>query len=252
MVRLSITVIIGRIVTTLYASSVIYFVFSSSLSLLSPHLLVFITTNILLFLPWIFSYIKLTTSVPSLLPKPFIVPPNMKVYPHDVDSNPHTSAMVCGKCLSMRPPRYHHCSVIDECVEEYDHFCEVLGVLVAKHNRRFFIIFLFWSFLILIFNFIFLALAEKRTFVEAFIWYISVYIGLGFVLTVGFLNFLHVTFVLNDVTSVEAHSFPCIFNRAAAPWFVSKKHSWRRVMGGSWVWWLPCTITNEFNDKIIV
>ena len=48
----------------------------------------------------------------------------------------------CKKCLSMRPPRAHHCSICGRCVLRMDHHCPWVGNCVGLHNHKYFLMFL--------------------------------------------------------------------------------------------------------------
>lgn len=49
----------------------------------------------------------------------------------------------CKKCVSMRPPRAHHCSICGRCVLRMDHHCPWVGNCVGLHNHKYFLMFLF-------------------------------------------------------------------------------------------------------------
>ena len=51
----------------------------------------------------------------------------------------------CDKCLVVRPPRVHHCSVCKGCVMRMDHHCPWINNCVGQFNQKFFILFCFYS-----------------------------------------------------------------------------------------------------------
>lgn len=53
----------------------------------------------------------------------------------------------CDKCLVVRPPKVHHCSVCRGCVMRMDHHCPWINNCVGQFNQKFFILFCLYCFL---------------------------------------------------------------------------------------------------------
>lgn len=49
----------------------------------------------------------------------------------------------CKKCNAIKPPRAHHCSVLNRCVYEMDHFCPWMFNTIGKNNYKYFVLFLY-------------------------------------------------------------------------------------------------------------
>jgi hypothetical protein len=52
----------------------------------------------------------------------------------------------CKKCNAVKPPRAHHCSVINRCVYEMDHFCPWMFNTIGRNNYKYFVLFLYHMF----------------------------------------------------------------------------------------------------------
>lgn len=54
----------------------------------------------------------------------------------------------CRKCgNNYKPPRAHHDSVTGRCISKFDHFCPWVGNAVGALNHKFFVLFIFYTFL---------------------------------------------------------------------------------------------------------
>ncbi|CAO2834868.1 unnamed protein product [Amaranthus hypochondriacus] len=59
----------------------------------------------------------------------------------------HSKVRVCRKCQQWKPPRCHHCSVCGRCVLKMDHHCVWVVNCVGALNYKYFLLFLFYTFL---------------------------------------------------------------------------------------------------------
>lgn len=53
----------------------------------------------------------------------------------------------CNRCQSHKPPRCHHCSICQRCVLKMDHHCIWVVNCVGARNYKFFLLFMFYTFL---------------------------------------------------------------------------------------------------------
>lgn len=63
-----------------------------------------------------------------------------------IDSS-HSKVRFCRKCNQLKPPRCHHCSVCGRCVLKMDHHCVWVVNCVGALNYKYFLLFLFYTFL---------------------------------------------------------------------------------------------------------
>lgn len=54
-------------------------------------------------------------------------------------------------CHFYQPPRAHHCSVNDNCIEKFDHHCPWVGTTIGRRNYRWFLLFIFSASLLCIY-----------------------------------------------------------------------------------------------------
>lgn len=61
----------------------------------------------------------------------------------------HACSVVCDKCQCVKPYRAHHCSRCGHCHARMDHHCDALGICIALRNLKIFLLFLFYSIIML-------------------------------------------------------------------------------------------------------
>lgn len=149
----------------------------------------------------------------------------------DVQVNGHSVTVRYNEtCNFYQPPRAHHCSVNDNCIEKFDHHCPWVGTTIGLRNYRFFLSFIFTASLLCIYIIATGVLALKLAHddlegedpnvidaieeVPAAI-AISAYCVLGF-LFVGGLSFFHIYLVSTNQTTYE--NFRYSYNRNQNPY----------------------------------
>ncbi|KAL3616549.1 putative protein S-acyltransferase 14 [Castilleja foliolosa] len=65
-------------------------------------------------------------------------------YPPDSENG---RVRYCRKCNQLKPPRCHHCSVCGRCILKMDHHCVWVVNCVGALNYKYFLLFLFYTFL---------------------------------------------------------------------------------------------------------
>lgn len=81
----------------------------------------------------VFHYFKVAFTSPGLAPQETNV--------EDLKSGKYT---LCKKCIRIKPPRSHHCSICKRCVLKMDHHCPWINNCVGHFNHRYFISFCFF------------------------------------------------------------------------------------------------------------
>ncbi|EXC17865.1 putative S-acyltransferase [Morus notabilis] len=64
-----------------------------------------------------------------------------------LDDLDHQRVRFCQKCNQFKPPRCHHCSVCGRCILKMDHHCVWVVNCVGAFNYKYFLLFLFYTFL---------------------------------------------------------------------------------------------------------
>jgi len=178
----------------------------------------------------------------------------------------------------VKPLRAHHCRACGKCVLKYDHHCPWIGQCVGARNHKFFLQFVFWTFLFCAWTFPtlllgLLVLPRNREDPDILQIVIVVLIGLFGLFTLTMFG-THTRLILLNMTTVEqmrvqdmkehesavlADAYPmCAFTekrRARARWdeewgrpaiegniwwLGSRRKNWESVMGQSiWSWFFP-------------
>lgn len=120
----------------------------------------------------------------------------------------------CRKCNQLKPPRSHHCSVCGRCVLKMDHHCVWVVNCVGALNYKYFLLFLFYTFL----ETTLVTLSLLSNFIEFFndgeipgtpgtlaTTFLTFVLNLAFALSVlGFL-IMHISLVSGNTTTIEAY-----------------------------------------------
>ena len=51
----------------------------------------------------------------------------------------------CKKCGLLRPPRSHHCSICESCINKMDHHCYILNTCIGRQNYKYFFAYLLFA-----------------------------------------------------------------------------------------------------------
>ncbi|XP_019189303.1 PREDICTED: probable protein S-acyltransferase 14 [Ipomoea nil] len=127
---------------------------------------------------------------------------------------PRSRIRFCRKCNQMKPPRCHHCSVCGRCVLKMDHHCVWVVNCVGALNYKYFLLFLFYTFL----ETTLVTLSLLPDFIAFFTdgeipgtpgtlatTFLAFVLNLAFALSVlGFL-ILHMSLVSGNTTTIEAY-----------------------------------------------
>ncbi|KFK35280.1 hypothetical protein AALP_AA5G264300 [Arabis alpina] len=164
-------------------------------------------------------------------------------------SNPRVR--FCRKCNQPKPSRCHHCSVCGRCVLKMDHHCVWVVNCVGALNYKYFLLFLFYTFLattlvtlVLMPHFIAFFSDEEipgtpGTLATTFLAFV---LNLAFALSVmGFL-IMHISLVAGNTTTIEAYE-----KKTSTKWRydLGRKKNFEQVFGMDKRYWFIPGYTEE-------
>ncbi|XP_042451030.1 probable protein S-acyltransferase 14 isoform X1 [Zingiber officinale] len=152
----------------------------------------------------------------------------------------------CRKCNQLKPPRCHHCSVCGRCVLKMDHHCVWVVNCVGALNYKFFLLFLFYTFL----ETSLVTLSLFPHFIAFFkdveipgtpgtlaTTFLAFVLNLAFALSVmGFL-IMHVSLVMKNTTTIEAYE-----KKTTPNWEydLGRKKNFEQVFIYQLIWMMYC------------
>ncbi|CAN8248198.1 unnamed protein product [Cochlearia groenlandica] len=205
-------------------------------------LIVFVFHLLLIMLLW--SYFTVVFTDPGSVPDHFIRE-NMEAASSAATSADGDALGYCPKCRNVKPPRCHHCSVCQRCVLKMDHHCVWIVNCVGARNYKFFLLFLFYTFLETMLDVVVLLPSFIKFFrqvvdhssspgnlaslVLAFV------LNLAFVLSLLCFVVMHLSLLLSNTTSVEVHE-----KNGQVRWKydLGKKKNFQQVFGKKKAFWL--------------
>ncbi|KAK4483409.1 hypothetical protein RD792_010595 [Penstemon davidsonii] len=166
-------------------------------------------------------------------------------FPDDLENR---GIRYCRKCNHLKPPRCHHCSVCGRCVLKMDHHCVWVVNCVGALNYKYFLLFLFYTFLetsLVTLSLLphFIAFFSDReipgspgTLATTFLAFV---LNLAFALSVlGFL-IMHISLVSANTTTIEA------YEKKTRRYDLGQKRNFEQVFGTDKRYWFVPAYSEE-------
>ncbi|KAL3517330.1 hypothetical protein ACH5RR_024232 [Cinchona calisaya] len=150
----------------------------------------------------------------------------------------------CNHCQNGKPPRCHHCSICNRCVLKMDHHCIWVVNCVGARNYKFFLLFVFYTFLettlntlVLLPSFINFFQAAKNHSLSPgnlAVTFLAFVLNLAFALSLLCFVIMHTSLLLSNTTSVEVYE-----KKKAVRWRydVGRKRNFEQVFGTKKMFW---------------
>jgi len=177
--------------------------------------------------------------------------------------SPYDKKLFCQKCNMKRPGRSHHCKICNKCVLKMDHHCPWIMNCVGHGNQKFFLLFLFYATLGDFIGFIFLIqkcidldynqltkYTEKKDILSVILYPIILIgctlLALSMTISIGFLFFVQLRFIMFNSTSIESKKFE---RYEDSPYYYENHlNNFKIVMGESYCeWFIPIFKKNAYN-----
>ena len=186
---------------------------------------------------------------PSSAPPPALTPPSLPPQTAGLDdrsADPKQGRRFCRKCSAWKPDRTHHCSVCGRCVLKMDHHCVWVANCVGVYNYKFFLLFLFYTFVATVFD----ALALLPDFLHFFraasggpeahaatvaLVLLTVVLDMAFAASLLGFIVMHSNLVSQNMTTIEMYE-----KKKSIPWRYDfgKHKNFCEVFGSDRLYWL--------------
>ena len=220
----------------------------------------------------LWSYFACVLTDPGRVPDGWTPPPEDEEQ-GATKSNSEKLRRFCRKCTAWKPERCHHCSVCGRCVLKMDHHCVWVANCVGAYNYKFFLLFLFYTFIATVFDAVVLlsnfvdffkdldaqsraddsggtnpdgsergpldasidATAQARSGGSMAAVFVTFVLDVAFAASLLGFIIMHANLNLSNMTTIEMYE-----KKKTLPWRYNVGHrkNLEEVFGRSWLWWL--------------